>query len=595
MGNGFDPDTGLFARWRGRLSHIFRERELLIRSEGRVRYIRFRPLAQMSLAAAIIAGAGALGGVTAVSIYQSHEIASKRAEIVEARAAFSGLRNDILSLQKRVLSDEPVTGAPDDGFRTAAGVEDLSGISVALKGALDRLGSDINIAPDQRDRIIRARTELHDQILNLKTSVASAREREDELRRKLAEIERNMDEARKARLDAESVAQSLESDKRILEAEVSASRVREKRSSETIADLTGDISSYRERESALREEKSGLETQLGKVSAELVANRNQLGTVVDQMKDLVEKTASVVTVAAPPHVAQGDVLKALEVNVASLVTDLTVQRDRNSDINDTLSQVLKGLSRVAGKENGSDVPDDPVDRTRRLLSEIESLHETQLTVVNRLIEQTDRSIENAETIIDRTGLTRKMLADIGGRDIARGGPEIAVSFEGGSSEELANSLATLQDKTVQWRAMQDLLRCVPVVSPVDYYQLTSPFGKRRDPMSGRMAIHEGIDMGGWPGTPVYSSAPGKVVFAGRNGSYGKMVEIDHGCGIHTRYGHLKKVLVKKGQEVGHRTEIGQLGNTGRSTGPHVHYEIRVRGEPLDPEKFIEAGRYVFKD
>ena len=108
-------------------------------------------------------------------------------------------------------------------------------------------------------------------------------------------------------------------------------------------------------------------------------------------------------------------------------------------------------------------------------------------------------------------------------------------------------------------------------------------------------MHYGLDLAGWRKAPVYSTAPGTVVFSGRKGRYGKMVEIDHGNGILTRYGHLFKTHVRKGQKLGHRHKIGLLGSTGRSTGPHVHYEILFNGKQLDPLKFIKAGRHVFKE
>jgi murein DD-endopeptidase MepM/ murein hydrolase activator NlpD len=93
---------------------------------------------------------------------------------------------------------------------------------------------------------------------------------------------------------------------------------------------------------------------------------------------------------------------------------------------------------------------------------------------------------------------------------------------------------------------------------------------------------------------VLATAPGTVVFAGWRGGYGWMVEIDHGLGVRTRYGHLKKLLVTKGQKVGFRDKIGLLGTTGRSTGPHVHYEVIFEGRPRNPMKFITAGKYIFK-
>ena len=120
------------------------------------------------------------------------------------------------------------------------------------------------------------------------------------------------------------------------------------------------------------------------------------------------------------------------------------------------------------------------------------------------------------------------------------------------------------------------------------------FGKRRDPYNGRWAMHEGIDLAGQPGLTVHAAAPGKVVHAGWKGGYGRMVAIAHGYGIVSRYAHLKKITVEEGQSVEHRGALGKLGNTGRSTGPHVHYEIRVEGEPADPMNFLKAGKYAFK-
>ena len=91
-----------------------------------------------------------------------------------------------------------------------------------------------------------------------------------------------------------------------------------------------------------------------------------------------------------------------------------------------------------------------------------------------------------------------------------------------------------------------------------------------------------------------NTAPGKVVFTGWRPGLGWTVEIDHGMGIRTRYGHLRTILAKQGDEIGFRDKVGLLGNTGRSTGPHVHYEILVNGKPVDPTNFIMAGKYVFK-
>jgi murein DD-endopeptidase MepM/ murein hydrolase activator NlpD len=119
--------------------------------------------------------------------------------------------------------------------------------------------------------------------------------------------------------------------------------------------------------------------------------------------------------------------------------------------------------------------------------------------------------------------------------------------------------------------------------------VSSPFGYRPDPFLGRPALHPGVDLVQDYGSEVKSTAAGRIVHAGPAGGYGNMVEIDHGGGLTTRYGHLSEVLVEEGQEVKANDVIGRLGSTGRSTGPHLHYEVRIDGEPVDPMRFLRAG------
>ena len=134
------------------------------------------------------------------------------------------------------------------------------------------------------------------------------------------------------------------------------------------------------------------------------------------------------------------------------------------------------------------------------------------------------------------------------------------------------------------------LTAVPVRKPVNgEVDMSSPFGMRLDPFLGRPAIHTGVDLRGEIGEPARATATGKVTIAGWDGGYGNMVEIDHGNGLATRYGHLSKILVKVGQFVRIGETVGLIGSTGRSTGPHLHYETRINGEAVDPQKFLRAG------
>lgn len=139
-----------------------------------------------------------------------------------------------------------------------------------------------------------------------------------------------------------------------------------------------------------------------------------------------------------------------------------------------------------------------------------------------------------------------------------------------------------------------VLGSMPVMVPVRSYYISSPFGARTDPFHGNAARHMGVDLSGERGSPVQASATGVVTDAGLNGAYGRFVEIDHGNGFKTRYGHLKSILVRAGQKVAQGEEIGLMGSSGRSTGTHLHYEIWFAGQPLNPLKFFKAADDVLK-
>ena len=132
---------------------------------------------------------------------------------------------------------------------------------------------------------------------------------------------------------------------------------------------------------------------------------------------------------------------------------------------------------------------------------------------------------------------------------------------------------------------KNILAATPSIKPVDGW-ITSRFGYRKSPFTGQRDFHSGLDISNRPGTEVIATANGKVTFASRKMYYGNMVTIDHGYGKATRYAHLKKILVKRGQKVKRGDVIALLGNTGQSTGPHLHYEVRINGAPVNPLKYI---------
>ncbi|MGD9511611.1 MAG: M23 family metallopeptidase [Geminicoccaceae bacterium] len=166
-----------------------------------------------------------------------------------------------------------------------------------------------------------------------------------------------------------------------------------------------------------------------------------------------------------------------------------------------------------------------------------------------------------------------------------GGPLVPALGRGSDRAVERESMAELS----RLRRMESVLLAVPIAAPMTEYKLNSGFGYRRDPFRKRGAMHTGLDFGGPRNGPVEATAPGTVVEAGRAGAYGIMVVIDHGMGIETRYAHLSRALVRVGEKVMLGEKVGLMGRTGRATGPHLHYEIRVGGRPLNPKPFLEAG------
>lgn len=167
---------------------------------------------------------------------------------------------------------------------------------------------------------------------------------------------------------------------------------------------------------------------------------------------------------------------------------------------------------------------------------------------------------------------------------AMGGPYMpaeASDFDG-LTETLSSTLAAIDH-------LEDGLRKLPVHEPIPGAEITSRFGNRVDPFFRKSAFHGGMDFRARTGKPVQAAGAGKVVTAGRSGGYGLMVEIDHGNGITSRYAHLSKLLVSAGDNVDAGKRIGLAGSTGRSTGPHLHFEVRRGGKPANPERFLDAG------
>jgi murein DD-endopeptidase MepM/ murein hydrolase activator NlpD len=174
-------------------------------------------------------------------------------------------------------------------------------------------------------------------------------------------------------------------------------------------------------------------------------------------------------------------------------------------------------------------------------------------------------------------------------------PAKAGAGVGGPFESAASStFKTLFDSWKKLDQLQDGIIAVPSDKPIKAsVEFTSGFGVRSDPFHAGAAMHPGIDLAGAYGTPIYATADGTVLRAGwNNGGYGNLVEIDHGRGITTRYGHMSAILVHEGDHITRGQQIGRMGSTGRSTGNHLHYEVRIDGRAVNPIPFMKSTDYV---
>jgi len=184
-------------------------------------------------------------------------------------------------------------------------------------------------------------------------------------------------------------------------------------------------------------------------------------------------------------------------------------------------------------------------------------------------------------------------ADQGGAGVGGAAPDaLAVSLEAPRGEELDLLATSVAEEEPRLRELArvigragTIVHALPLRWPV-HGPVKSGYGLRRSPWSGAPEHHEGIDIGSPPGTPVEAPAAGSVVEASSQGDFGKHVMLDHGNGVRSLYGHLKRLDVKVGQRVAKGQVIGLVGSTGRSTGPHLHYEVLMAGKPVDPSRFL---------
>lgn len=212
-------------------------------------------------------------------------------------------------------------------------------------------------------------------------------------------------------------------------------------------------------------------------------------------------------------------------------------------------------------------------------AEIESRQNDMMAALQTKL---DRDRQNLTSVYTSLGLRAAETTKAG-----LGGLYIPFSF--GLTDTATRALDQLEEAAAETRRLREGLADVPVRSPAPGTQAVSGFGNRIDPFLGKLAFHSGIDLDAPFGAPAHATAAGTITSAGWNGGYGLMVEVKHGHGLSTRYAHLSSIAVTEGQAINIGDVVGFVGTTGRSTGPHLHYETRMGDTALDPRKFLAAG------
>ena len=236
-----------------------------------------------------------------------------------------------------------------------------------------------------------------------------------------------------------------------------------------------------------------------------------------------------------------------------------------------------------------------IARINEQLRRVSALDTRQLDQLTAIGTQIDAETVRLRQALKMIGLKTERIVT----PKAEGGPLVPLpsSFSANSEGAYQARFASADDSLGDFTELVNAMTSVPLVQPVTgaQFEQSSAFGARRDPFTKQLSFHSGLDFSGPAGSPVRATAPGVVVYAGLRGAYGNTVEIDHGHGIRTRYGHLRSILVSVGSKVAKDTTVGRLGSTGRSTGPHVHYEVWYDDAARNPRNFLKAGHYVLEE
>ncbi|WP_162262540.1 M23 family metallopeptidase [Bosea sp. Root483D1] len=339
-------------------------------------------------------------------------------------------------------------------------------------------------------------------------------------------------------------------------------------------------------------DQDGVEARVGEIAmrqAELESRQSLVNAVAESLQ-----TVGVGASQAAKNPLRQRMIKPEEPIRASGVTSFApFATGKPTPAPETLPLRGAGDRSTPWQSGEAEEPVPPAKRVAETLTQLDQSIErssaTQLAAlreIDKTLGDTQKTLRTAlaETRLDTDKLTVATPVPKG-----VGGPLVPVNLDP-SAGPFEATLSSLQPRIATVFRLRGLVEQLPIRRPLaGELELSSNYGYRADPFTRGAALHTGMDLRAEHGSPVRATGPGKVVTAEYSGGYGNMVEIEHASGITTRYAHMSAILVSEGQIVTAGTLVGRVGSTGRSTGPHLHYETRIDGDPADPNRFLRAG------
>jgi len=372
---------------------------------------------------------------------------------------------------------------------------------------------------------------------------------------------------------------------------------------------------YEARISVLSDQQRAMETQLQQANlrrdtvterlsdkqAQLVEAANGLQ---EAQAELAALRTNIETLTGERRAEQARV-EALTAEIARAREDLALAEMSNENITQAFSSFGTSVEQVIAERDSAASKAASLDgKVAELTEDLGRMGDREERLVGQLEEAARISLAGLDTMFGRTNVDLDNILARARRDYSgEGGPFLPVTADGDGEDiggDIDESVTRVGDERVA-ALMKDLetvnlmrfaAERLPFGMPVEDGRFTSGFGTRHDPKGRGKSMHAGLDIAAPRGTAIYSTAAGVVTFAGRQRGYGIVVKIRHAFGFETVYAHLSRARVKVGQRVARGDRVADMGNTGRSTGTHLHYEIRIDQEPVNPRKFVEAARDV---